>query len=76
MESAMTNPYVLSAVANERIRDMHRAAERHHRATLARGTRPSWFAVARAGIVRVPHSTREIFRRSQLGPVAGSCATC
>jgi hypothetical protein len=70
------NPYVMEAVAAERVRDLHAAAERYHRVALARAGRPSRFAAARAGIARSTHTAREWFRRGQLGPVATTCITC
>jgi hypothetical protein len=70
------NPYVTQAVAAEHVRDLHVAAERHRRAVLARGGRPSWRTAATARVAASLHSLREVIRREQLGPMAGACTTC
>jgi hypothetical protein len=70
------NPYVMQAVAAERVRDMHLAAARYHRATLARSPRPARAAALRSTLAQSSHALREWVRRGQLGPVAGGCATC
>ena len=70
------HPYVIESVAAERVRDLHAAAARYHRASVARGPRQSWVAAASAGFARSLTSAREFIRREQLGPVSGACTTC
>jgi hypothetical protein len=73
------SPYLMQAVATERVRDMHRAAADYRRAALARGSRPSrpsWPAATATSIARSLTSVRNFVRREQLGAVNTYCATC
>jgi hypothetical protein len=70
------NPYLMQAVATERIRDMHRTADRNRRAALARPARPSWPAMTATAIAPALSAARDLIRREQLGAVETYCATC
>jgi hypothetical protein len=70
------NPYILSAVAAERVRDMHTVAERHRRAALARPIHVPLSRRVTAHVAASWSAVREFIARGQLGPAKSSCVTC
>lgn len=68
------NPIAMSALADERIRDMHASAAHSRLIALARCCQPSAWAHATTRAHAALTATAEWVRRGQLGPSGNYCA--